>query len=112
MRETATMPSAHISIGVQGIGTGNPGYAGTLEKNFATEAGNLNIFGGVGFRSNEDHAHPLGGVKLEMPSHLSFGVQWDGHNHHPFVTQGFDGYIAGLYLIEGKRLGYMLGARF
>ncbi|MBA3726507.1 MAG: hypothetical protein H0W86_08650 [Armatimonadetes bacterium] len=105
-------PSAHISVGVQGVGTGNPGWTGRLEKNFRTEAGNLNVFGGIGLRSNEDHAHPVAGTKLEMPSHISLGLQWDGHNAHPFATYGLDRYIVGFYLIGGKTLGYLFGARF
>ena len=112
VRETATTPSAHISLGVQGIGTGNPGWSGRLERNFRTELGMLNIFAGIGLRSNEDHAHPVAGIKLELSNHVSFGMQWDGHNHHPFVTYGFDRYIAGLYLINGKSLGYLAGVRF
>lgn len=112
IRETATRPSAHISAGVQGIGTGNPGWTGRLEKNFRTEAGNVNVFGGIGLRSNEDHAHPVAGIKLEMPSQISLGLQWEGHNVHPFVTYASDQYIVGLYLIAGKTPGYLVGIRF
>jgi hypothetical protein len=112
VRETARMPSVHVSVGVQGIGTGNPGWSGRLEKNFRTSAGNVNVFAGVGLRSNEDHAHPLGGIKLDMPSRLAVGLQWDGHNSHPFVTQGFGQFIVGFYLVGGRSPGYLVGARF
>jgi hypothetical protein len=103
-----------LSVGVQGIGTGNPGYAATLEKNYRTPDGYVfNAFGGIGLRSNEAHGHPVAGAKVSFPSATTVGVQWDGHHVHPFATQGLPGgFVVGAYLIEGKSLGVMLGARF
>jgi hypothetical protein len=111
IRETATSPSAHVSVGVQGIGTGNPGWTGRLEKNFRLPAGNLNVFGGIGVRGNEDHSHPIAGGKFEHHSGFSVGVQWEGHAHHPFVIYAFGQHVVGLYLIGGNRMGYMIGMR-
>lgn len=110
--ETATRPSVHASAGVQGIGTGNPGYSLTAEKNFAGAEGSLNVFAGVGFRSNENHAHPVAGMKYSFTNGLTLGVQHDGHETHPFVTFSRNKLVVGFYLIDGKAPAYMVGARF
>lgn len=110
--ERATTPGVNASVGVQGIGTGNPGYSLTLEKNFAVGPSQLNVFAGIGFRSNEDHSHPLAGFKWSPDGKLTLGLQWDGHNTHPFTTYSHDNFVYGLYLANGKSVGYMIGARF
>jgi hypothetical protein len=110
--ETDTLPSIHVGFGVQGIGTGNPGYNARMEKNWQTDFGSINVFGGIGFRSNEDHAHPLGGFKIGLTSGWTAGLQWDGHDDYPFLTYTWDRYTSGVYLFEGRQLGYMFGARF
>jgi hypothetical protein len=111
-KETETMPAFHVSAGVQGIGTGNPGYSATAEKNFHLPEGNLNVYLGIGFRSNESHAHEVAGAKFQWPGGFALGVQHDGHATHPFMTYSWDRYVAGFYLIEGKSGAYMLGVRF
>jgi hypothetical protein len=111
--ERGQLPSINASVGVQGIGTGNPGYALTAEKNFGNFGpGNLNTYLGVGWRANEDHAHLLGGVKYSPDGRWTVGFQHEGHNGHPFVTYGQDSWVGGLYLIEGRSLGYMVGVRY
>ena len=111
-KETMTKPAFYASAGVQGIGTGNPGYSLTAEKNFPTSEGTLNAFAGVGFRSNESHAHAVAGAKFAFPNGFSIGAQHEGHSTHLFVSYTKDGWIVGFYLIEGKSPAYMLGRRF
>lgn len=102
----------HASAGVQGIGTGNPGFSLTAEKNWDLPGARLNLFAGVGFRSNEDHAHPVAGMKYGLASGLGFGFQFDGHETHPFVTYSKGSAVFGLYLINGRSPAYMVGVRF
>lgn len=110
--ETLTTPSFNIMVGVQGIGDGNPGYAGTFEKNWSVGADKFNAYIGVGFRSNENHAHLIGGIKYTFANGLALGVQDDGHERNPFVTYGKDWWTVGLYLVDGQRPAYLVGARF
>lgn len=112
VRETPSRPSIYASIGLQEIGTGNPGLSVTAERNFPNSWGTLNAFVGVGFRTNERHVHPVLGAKLEFGGHVALGFQNDGHQTHFFVTGKLDRSVLGLYLIGGKRLGYMLAFRF
>jgi hypothetical protein len=106
--ETATMPALNGSVGVQGIGTGNPGYSATLEKNF----GQFNAYVGLGWRSNEPHSHLLGGVKYAFESGLALGVQLDGHQEHPFAVYSAGQMLYGAYLIDTKSPALMVGYRF
>jgi hypothetical protein len=110
--ETDDAPALNVSVGLQGIGTGNPGYSSTLEKNFVLDDGNLNVYFGVGFRSNENHAHPVGGVRFAMPSGFVVGLQEDGHQHSPFVTYSHSGWVAGIYLVGFKNPALLVGMRF
>lgn len=110
--ETAELPSLSVSAGVQGIGTGNPGYSATAEKNLYMKEGTLNAFVGVGFRSNENHAHMVGGVKLTLTESWTLGIQSDGHENHPFVTYTQGQWIYGAYLVGTKGPALMLGVRF
>jgi len=111
--ETATLPSVNASIGVQGIGTGNPGYSVTAEKNFSGEHGRgLNAYTGLGFRSNENHAHWIGGARYSFGNGLALGIQLDGHDHNPFVVYTAGQTLFGFYLIDAKRPAYMAGVRF
>ncbi|MDI9639365.1 hypothetical protein QPK87_19340 [Kamptonema cortianum] len=112
LAETENRPSLSASAGVQGIGTGNPGYSLTLEKNVDLDGLKVNAFAGVGFRSNESHGHPLGGVKLGVSENINIGFQNDGHQTHPFITFSKDEWVAGFYLIDGKSAAWMLGVRF
>ena len=111
-KETMALPAVYASAGVQGIGTGNPGYSLTAEKNFHSKEGTFNAFAGVGFRANESHSHLVAGGKFGFTNGFSIGVQHEGHGTHPFVSYTKDGWIAGFYLIEGKSPAYMLGRRF
>jgi len=110
--ETTRTPSLNGSVGAQGIGTGNPGYSLTAEKNFEQREGSLNIFSGLGYRSNEDHAHWIGGLRYQLKSGLAFGLQLDGHQHNPFVVYSHNQAIFGFYLIDGKSPAYLVGLRF
>ena len=110
--ESAHAPSVNVSIGVQGIGTGNPGYSTTFEKNFMFDENNLNVYLGVGFRSNENHAHPIGGIRYSLKNGLGFGLQVDGHQNNPFVTYSQDQWLAGLYFVGFKTPAYLIGYRF
>lgn len=101
-------PAVNASAGVQGIGTGNPGYSLTLEKNL----GVWNVYGGLGLRSNENHGHFVGGVKWSVTSEWTLGVQEDGHQTNPFVTWSDGSLVGGLFLIESERPALMLGVRF
>lgn len=111
--EKGDLPMINASIGLQGIGTGNPGLSLTAEKNFSLGKGIMgNAYVGAGYRTNENHLHPVGGFKISPDGKLYLGVQHDGHQTHPFATYSVGQMIGGVYLINGKRLAYMLGARF
>ncbi|HMS56033.1 MAG TPA: hypothetical protein PKA27_11595, partial [Fimbriimonadaceae bacterium] len=112
--ETARTPGINVSAGVQGIGTGNPGYGVTAEKNWTLPSGSVNAYGGVGFRSNESHAHMLGGFKFTPSgSPMTVGLQLDGHAKHPFVTYSLPkGWVVGAYLLDLKSPAIMVGVRF
>ncbi len=110
--ETEHLPGINLSAGVQGIGTGNPGFGLTGEKNFKLGITPVNAYVGVGFRTNEKHGHLLGGFKVSMNPRWTLGVQFDGHDHHPFTTFSREGMVIGFYLIQGKSLGVMTGFRF
>ncbi|MBC8065821.1 MAG: hypothetical protein H7Y17_13395 [Chlorobia bacterium] len=110
IKETAKAPNLRVGFGVQGIGTGNPGYFATSEKTFAIPAGALTGYLGIGYRSNEDHAHGLAGVKFTpTQSAWTIGLQLDGHWAHPFAAYRIGkGSSAGAYLVEGKSPGLMV----
>jgi hypothetical protein len=108
IEETASSPALNASAGVQGIGTGNPGYSATLEKNW----GAFNAYGGVGYRSNEEHSHLLGGMKYAFQGGLTVGLQLDGHQEHPFVVHSVGQTMFGAYLIDLKSPALMAGYRF
>lgn len=110
--ETETMPAFNLSAGVQGIGTGNPGYSGTFEKNWNSSIGSLNAYVGLGFRSNENHSHAVWGAKLMSTSGFGFGFQDDGHMTSPFATFSRGNTTAGLYFVDFKRPAYLIGTRF
>lgn len=109
--ETARSPSLSLSVGVQGIGTGNPGYGLTMEKNVRAGDTDLNAFVGLGLRSNEAHGHPIGGLKVSRGS-WTLGFQHDGHQGHPFVTTAHREWVFGFYLIGGQRAAWMVGRRW
>ncbi|MBV6457400.1 MAG: hypothetical protein HONBIEJF_00508 [Fimbriimonadaceae bacterium] len=110
--ETPRSPNLRVGYGVQGIGVGNPGYFATVEKSVVTGGVSLNGFVGVGFRSNENHGHLLGGFKLSPKGPWTVGVQLDGHGVHPFVNYSIGRHAVGLYLIELKSPGVMLNFRW
>lgn len=105
--ETEALPALNASVGVQGIGTGNPGYSATLEKN----VGAFNGYMGLGWRSNEPHSHALGGVKYTQ-GEWTLGFQLDGHQEHPFLVWTRDHHMVGAYLIDLKSPALMAGYRF
>ncbi len=106
--ETFDSPAINASVGVQGIGTGNPGYSATLEKNL----GALNAYMGIGFRSNESHSHFLGGAKYALEGGVALGMQLDGHQKHPFAVFTEGQTLYGAYLIDFKSPAFMVGYRF
>ena len=110
--ETPTLPSLHVSAGIQEISTGNPGYSFTAEKNFKAGKGAINVFGGIGYRSNTRQARLVGGAKFSPNNQWTFGFQNDGIHTHPFTTYQWRNWITGFYLINLKSPGYLLGARF
>lgn len=109
--ETATLPSTHISAGVQGIGTGNPGFSGTAEKNWPLGEGSFNAFVGVGYRTNRKLTRMVGGFKYANGP-WAVGLQNDGLVSDPFLTYSQDRYTTGIYLIDLKHPAYLLGWRF
>ncbi|CAN5382714.1 hypothetical protein BH11ARM1_BH11ARM1_00200 [soil metagenome] len=110
--ETVQMPSLNFMAGVQGIGSGNPGVALTGEKNFAQKSGNLNIFGGVGYRTNRKILRAVGGVKYNMDQHWTVGYQNDGVNQYPFASFSEGAMSYGAYLIGFQSPAFMVGTRF
>ena len=110
--ETAALPSLHVSAGIQEIATGNPGLSFTAEKNFRAGQGILNVYGGIGYRTNTRQAKILGGLKFSPSSLWTFGLQNDGIHTHPFATYSWSHWITGLYLINGKSPAVLFGSRF
>lgn len=110
--ERATTPSVNVSAGVQGIGTGNPGYSATLEKNWQVGSSRLNVYGGLAIRSNQNELYGVGGIKLLDKSGVTVGFQHDGVQGSPFVTYSRDRTTLGLYLVGGQSLAYLIGMRF
>ena len=109
--ESATIPSTHISAGVQGIGTGNPGYSATAEKNWMVHDATFNAFVGVGYRTNRQLTTMVGGFKYSQGD-WAVGLQNDGLVNDPFLTYSHDRFTSGVYLIDMKRPAYLLGLRF
>lgn len=111
--QTATKPNLRVGFGIQGIATGNPGYFATSEKNFSLPEGEAMAYVGIGYRSNEDHAHFLGGAKFTpKTSKFTLGVQLDGHEVHPLVSMQLASDLTiGAYWIETRTLGLMLSLR-
>ncbi len=113
IQETDHIPSVSLSAGIQGIGTGNPGFSITTEKNLRFDDGGfINGFVGLGYRTNESHVHPLGGFKWSPDGKFSLGFQHDGHDGHPFTTYSIENYVVGVYLIGGDRPALMAGFRY
>lgn len=110
IKETAKAPSLRVGFGVQGIGTGNPGYFATSEKTLFLKEGAFTGYVGVGLRSNESHAHALGGLKFTPRGEpWTIGFQHDGHELHPFAAYSFgDGWSVGAYWIGMKSPGVMV----
>lgn len=110
--ERGSWPSLSASAGVQGIGTGNPGYSVTLEKNTALREGTLNVYGGIGWRSNESIAREVAGIKFTFKNGVTLGLQDDGKVRNPFVTYSKGGATIGVYLVGGREVAFLLGHRF
>jgi len=107
--ETPTVPRISVGLGLQGIGTGNPGYFATAEKTRVLPEGSVTAYVGVGFRANEGHGHLLGGARMTPTgSPWTLGVQADGHNVHPFVSRRFNDLTLGLYLVNLKSPGLLI----
>ncbi|CAN5518544.1 hypothetical protein BH11ARM2_BH11ARM2_30420 [soil metagenome] len=110
--ETDTLPSTHISAGLQGIGTGNPGFSLTSEKNWTLRFGSLNAFVGVGYRTNVRTLRGVGGFKFSPNGSWTVGYQNDGVTHYPFVTYNRGAMTYGAYLIGFKSPALLVGTRF
>lgn len=110
--ETTKAPNLRVGYGLQGIGVGNPGYFATVEKSLLTGGTSLNAYIGIGYRSNENHGHLLGGVKASPAGPWTLGLQIDGHELHPFVNYTLGRHAVGLYLIGLKSPGLMLNLRW
>lgn len=110
--ETDRLPSTHFSAGLQGIGTGNPGFSLTSEKNWTVGVGSLNIFLGLGYRTNVQTLRGVGGFKYSPDGRWNVGYQNDGVTHYPFVTLSQGQFTLGVYLIGFKSPAYMVGTRF
>ena len=112
IQETTKYPAVNASAGIQGIGTGNPGYSVTLEKNFDPDGHRVNAFVGIGFRANENHSHGVGGVKVSLNANWTVVYQHDGHQQNPFITYGKGQAFGGIYLLDFERPALMFGFRF
>lgn len=108
----ARAPSLKVGAGIQGIATGNPGYYANLEKNFHLKEFAVNVYAGIGLRSNEDHSHGLGGVKLIFHNPWRLGIQLDGHETHPYIAYDAGPWVAGFYWANIERPGYLIGLRW
>lgn len=108
----ARAPSLKVGAGIQGIATGNPGYYANLEKNFHLKEFAVNVYAGIGLRSNEDHSHGLGGVKLIFHNPWRLGIQLDGHETHPYIAYDAGPWVAGFSWANIERPGYLIGLRW
>jgi hypothetical protein len=107
------MPALVAGAGLQGIGTGNPGYFLTAEKNLMSREGSLTAYLGAGFRTNEDHGHLIGGAKFTpIASAWTIGAQADWHNVSPFITRSFPELTLGVYLIGLETPGLLVSKRW
>ncbi len=104
------LPNLRLGFGVQGIGTGNPGYFATTEREVRTAAGELASFAGIGLRANESHSHGLLGLRFSPNGPWSVGVQHDGHGRHLFAAHKAATATFGIYLVDMKSLGLLVGA--
>ncbi len=112
IEETPTAPNLKVGFGIQSITTGNPGYFATTEKNFHFKEGRLNLYAGIGFRSNESHSHAVAGVKLHPHGPWAVGIQLDGHETHPYLVYDAGPWVAGFYWANTERAGWLLGLRW
>jgi len=103
--ETKTTPALRIGAGIQESLIGNPGYFGFVEKHFPIGGGSLHVFSGIGFRSNENHGHPLVGFKYSSMKEFTLGLQSDGHLDNFFVSQTVGEFTITLYWIDFETLG-------
>lgn len=103
--ESKGIPTLRIGAGVQESLTGNPGYFGIAEKHFSIANGSLHLFSGVGFRSNENHGHPVAGFKFSPTKNFTFGFQSDGHWDNAFVAKTDKEFTITLYLIDLEMFG-------
>lgn len=110
--ETPRSPNLRVGYGLQGIGVGNPGYFATAEKFHTNRSVSVTGYLGVGYRSNENHGHLLGGIKASPAGPWTIGVQIDGHDVHPFLNYSLGRHAIGLYLIELRSPGVMLNFRW
>lgn len=110
--ETLVSPAIRIGHGVQGVGSGKTVTFATLEK--STGFADLNIEGYVGLsvRGFEGHFHELYGIKVTPTGPITVGLQFDGHNSHPFATYRLQSGSASVYLVNGKSLGFMYSMRY
>lgn len=53
-----------------------------------------------------------GVAKHQRNGGWTFGLQFDGHAKHPFVTYTQVSWIYGAFLVDAKSLALMLGYRF
>jgi hypothetical protein len=112
LTETPQLPSLSVSAGVQGIGTGNPGFSATFEKNFPGGQSRTTAFAGVGWRTNENHGHPVAGLKYTPDGKWTLGLQHDGHETHPFLTLSQGPVTVGGYLINFRSPALLIGIKF
>jgi hypothetical protein len=110
--ETASLPSLHASFGIQEIATGNPGLSLTAERNFRAGRGNLNVYSGIGYRTNIRRANIVGGIKYSPSPLWTIGLQNDGIHTHPFLTYSWSHWTTGFYLINSKSPGILFGTHF
>ncbi len=108
--EKAHSPNLRVGFGLQGIGTGNPGFFATTEKTHFMKEGAATGYVGFGFRANEGHGHPLAGIKFTpKQSPWTVGFQHDGHAGNLFGSYRIgQGWSAGAYWISMKSLGLMV----
>lgn len=98
-------------FGLQGISTGNPGFYLISETAGTADSLEYAAYVGLGFRTNENHGHALGGFKVSPTNaNWTLGVQIDGHEASPFATLRLGkGVTAGYYWIDTRMSGYMIG---
>ncbi|MDX2065411.1 MAG: hypothetical protein SFX74_06680 [Fimbriimonadaceae bacterium] len=105
-------PALNLSYGLQSQETGATGVSVTLEKNGGYGPGRWNVFAGASVRSRESVVRPVAGFRYSPSMRWSFGNQYDGNVHNPFVQYRWREYSVGALAVGARVLTLTFGISF